>query len=314
MKDYYEKECGRVCSAFAKKDFSFAAVADSHLDNSLSDTLDNIRAVDRNLKFDCLVHLGDFMNGNLSESYTKTILNEQIESWRGAVSTAFYPAQGNHDGFFSGGTYDMATDELWYGATGYLDKDEKVSRSCGKPYFYVDFGDRKIRLVFVCSFHYDMNGEKFVKKYGISDEQIGWLKNDGFNAPCGWTVMVFSHDVPYADYFAPIGEDNQKINGFAAYSALKELSAKNGFDVAAWFVGHEHGDYNANIGGINFVMTACETAYVPSLWDMPGGGVFPERKLGTVSEDAWDAVSLDFKERKIRIVRFGAGKDRVISY
>ena len=42
--------------------------------------------------------------------------------------------------------------------------------------------------------------------------------------------------------------------------------------------------------------------------------MFPERKLGTVTEDAWDAVSIDTNERKIHMVRFGAGDDREISY
>ena len=126
--------------------------------------------------------------------------------------------------------------------------------------------------------------------------------------------MVFSHDAPFVDYFSPISKENQRINGYDAFCALTGNAEKNGFTVAAWFLGHEHGDFDGKINGVNFIMTTSETAYVPSLWDMVGNGVFPERNLGTVTEDAWDAVSVDLKERVIRLVRFGAGSDREISY
>mgnify|MGYP004485808719 FL=1 len=314
MKDYYINECDRVCKQFKKADFSFALAADSHLDNSICDTLENIKAVDGKVGFDCLIHLGDFMNGNFPKGYTEMLLGEQTELWRAAVNAPFYPAEGNHDGYTENGINDMATDELWCGATKYLDDDRRVTRPYGKPYYYVDFEDKKIRLVFICSFYYEWKDGVFDKKYGISEGQVEWLKNEGFNAPCGWTVMVFSHDTPFNDYFSPISEDNQRINGYAAFRALTDNAEKNGFTVAAWFLGHEHGDYNGVISGVTFIMTTCETAYVPSLWPMVGDGVFPERNLGTVTEDAWDAVSVDTKERKIHMVRFGAGEDREISY
>ena len=314
MKDYYKTECERVIREFRKFDFSFALAADSHLDNSLCDTLENIKAVDERLNFDCLVHLGDFLNGNFPKGYTEMLLNEQIELWRASVNAVFYPVEGNHDGYCEGSVNDMATDELWYGATRYLDEAEGVHRPLGKPYFYVDIEDKKIRLVFICSFYYEWKDGVFNKKYGISGEQVNWLKNEGFNAPKGWTVMVFSHDAPFIDYFSPISKENQRINGYDAFCALTDNAEKNGFTVAAWFLGHEHGDFDGKINGINFIMTTSETAYVPSLWDMVGNGVFPERNLGTVTEDAWDAVSIDLKERMIRLVRFGAGSDREISY
>lgn len=314
MKDYYKTECARVCKAFKKADFSFALAADSHLDNSVCDTLENIKAVDANIGFDCLIHLGDFMNGNLPKGYTEMLLSEQMRLWDAAVKAPFYPVEGNHDGYCENGVHDMAADELWCGATKYLDDCKNVVRPSGKPYFYADFEDKKIRLVFICSFYYEWTGGAFDKKYGISEEQVKWLESEGFNVPRGWTVMVFSHDSPFNDYFSPISENNQRINGYAAFCALADNAEKNGFTIAAWFLGHEHGDYSGVISGVNFIITTCETAYVPSLWSMVGGGVFPERTLGTVTEDAWDAVSVDTKERKIHMIRFGAGADREISY
>ena len=80
-KEYYKKEIQRVAELTEKTegDFRFAVVADTHLDNSLPDTLENIKAVDENVHFRCLTHLGDFMNGNIPEKYTREILKEQME-------------------------------------------------------------------------------------------------------------------------------------------------------------------------------------------------------------------------------------------
>lgn len=78
MKSYYADEVGKVSKKIEQyKDcFKFAVVADSHLDNSLCDTFENLQAVDNKSDFKCLVHLGDFLNGNLPRHYTKSILEE----------------------------------------------------------------------------------------------------------------------------------------------------------------------------------------------------------------------------------------------
>jgi len=39
-----------------------------------------------------------------------------------------------------------------------------------------------------------------------------------------------------------------------------------------------------------------------------------ERKLGTKTEDLWDVLLLKPKQRRIHLLRFGAGEDRVIDY
>lgn len=322
-KIYYKKEIERVSEQIkdVPGDFLFAVVADTHLDNSLHDTLENIKAVDEKVKFRCLAHLGDFMNGNITEKYTREILKEQMKSFRESIGNGeFYPAEGNHDGYFDNAvkfTNDMSIDEMWYESTLYLNEYKNLSRKENKPYFYVDYPEEKIRMIFLCSFSYVFKDGVFKKIYDIDEEQAKWFENEAIEVGKDWTLMLCSHDVP----FASISDDDEpgdtKENGAAVLKALVKAKKERGFDVAAWFIGHFHGDMIKIRDGINFVMVASETAYVPQLWSMgdPNGpGYFPERELGTVTEDLWDSAILNKKDRTVTLIRFGAGKNRKVSY
>lgn len=321
VKSCYEQEVKRVAEKVSehKGDFLFSLVADSHLDNSLPDTLANINAVDKAVNFDCLIHLGDFLNGNIPKNYTKEILKSQMSQFRESINNKpFYPAQGNHDGYFDLLTAtDMAIDEDWAEAIGFVDGYDNVSHPEGKPYFYVDYPEKHIRFVIICSFCYTgfYEGTGFCKRYGLDERQIEWLREEAFNIGTEWSVMLFSHDTPFSCFDeAELFENNVRVNGNLTFKTLLECQKEHGFDVPAWFVGHFHGEYINSFFGINFVLIGSETAYVPQLWDMPEGGFYCERELDTETEDLWDSVVLDKAERKVRLIRFGAGEDREISY
>ena len=55
-------------------DLNIALVADSHLDNSVPATIENISAVDQAVHFDCCIHLGDFLAGEIGRRYAKLLL------------------------------------------------------------------------------------------------------------------------------------------------------------------------------------------------------------------------------------------------
>lgn len=319
-KTYYKKEIEKVAQKVedTEGDFRFAVVADTHLDNSLSDTLENIKAVDKKVHFKCITHLGDFMNGNITEKYTREILKEQMKMFCESVGTrTFYPVEGNHDGYFDNAvhfTNDMAIDEMWYESTSYLQEYKNLSRRKNKPYFYVDYPDEKIRMIFTCSFSYTFKDGVFSKIYDSDREQAEWFKNEAINVESDWTLMLFSHDVPFAKFAEDEGDNVTKCNAESMLSALTEAKKNKGFNVAAWFIGHFHGDMVTVRNGINFVLVASETAYVPQLWAMPYGGYYPKRDLGTVTEDLWDAAILNREEKTLTLLRFGAGEDRKISY
>lgn len=295
MKLCYKNEIKKICRKLSKEEFNlkFAVVADSHLDNSLPETLENIKAVDNEINFDFMLHLGDFLNGNIPKEYTEKIFKEQVELFENTINGKFFPTQGNHDGYTDFKYNDIATDGLWEYATG------------RKPYYFEDYKD--FRIVSLCSFAYEYTPEgNFRKLYKILDSQIEWLENVALNTDK--TVIFLSHDSPltslYEKGITPVIE------------AVLRAKEKYKFDIAGWFIGHFHGDYSFKAHGINFFVIASETAYVPQLWGFSEKEpeIYPERKLGTVSEDLWNVVTINTNTRKIKLMRFGAGKDEEISY
>lgn len=292
-------------------DLNIALVADSHLDNSASATVENIAAVDQAVQFDCCVHLGDFLAGEIGGRYAKLLLRQQLELFRSAVSSGrFFPVQGNHDA--CSGPY---SEQLWPEAIGFLDAEQSLSRPAQKPYYYVDIAKEKVRLVFLCSYYYKQHGGEPVMIFGYEESQIHWLQETALNLPADWTVLLFSHDAPFSALLSDEKtalEKNNIANGNPVFSALDQCRKQYGFDVAGWFIGHYHGDRIVTLFGVPFVITASETAYDPQLFD--DDVRFWERDLGTPSEDLWDALVLKKSERRVYLKRFGAGEDRIVHY
>jgi len=292
-------------------DLAIALVADSHLDNSAPETVENIAAVDRAVHFDCCVHLGDFLAGEIGGRYAGRLLRQQLSLFPAAISSGrFFPVQGNHDAC-SG----PCSGKLWPEAIRFLDAEEDVRRPAQKPYYYVDIAKEQVRLVFLCSYFYEQRGGASAMIFGYEESQIRWLQNEALTLPPGWTVLLFSHDAPFSALLSDDGSaiaKNEIVNGNLIFRALAQCRKQYGFDVAGWFISHYHGDRIVTLFGVPFVITASETAYDPQLFD--DDVRFWERDLGTPSEDLWDALVLKKSERRVYLKRFGAGEDRIVHY
>lgn len=315
IKQWYNEEITRVCEKVnsLKKDLVFGMATDSHLDNSMEEFAENIKEVDKKLNLKFLAHMGDFLNGNLPYDVTMKILEEQMTLYRNAINNKpFYPAQGNHDGFM----FDKAVDSDWFEATNFTNNYKNVTRPEGKPYFYVDYEEEKVRLIIVSTFFYDGydDGTPYKKRDGIDDVQALWLESEAFNVKEGWTVFLFSHEVPLYGFEEKSKYEETPIhNGARIFDSLVKKSKENKFEVAVWFIGHHHGDNHVCIDGINFVTVASQTAYVPQLWPMKYG-YYPERDLNTKTEDLWEIAVLDKEAKTVNLIRFGAGSDRIVNY
>lgn len=344
VQKFFETELVNTIQSVKQKvsdaDLVFALVTDSHLSDNGEHTRENIAAVDSEIHFNFLVHLGDFLTGNIPEKISRKNLREELEAYRSSLNNRImYVAQGNHDGYrdesYKGQLVtDMALDENWYEDTCFIDEYKNIYRTGNKPYFYVDYPNLELRLIFLCTNGYriDKVEKEFYKKYAMDDEEIEWLGRDALNTPSGYTVMVFSHippleeipDVKPKQYRVWSGKKENYGNAVYLLRAYQQgvCVEVNGMlydytgnfgEVACWFFGHDHSDFDSVIDGINYVGTTSQTAYIPQLWD-PMGEFTAPRDMDTVNEDAWDVVLWCKKERKIYFERFGAGKDRVITY
>lgn len=208
-------------------DLNIALVADSHLDNSVPATIENISAVDQAVHFDCCVHLGDFLAGEIGRRYAKLLLRQQLALFRPTVSSGrFFPVQGNHDA--CSGPYSA---RLWPEAIGFLDAEQGVCRPAQKPYYYVDIAKEKVRLVFLCSYFYEHRDGEPIMIFGYEEDQIQWLQNETLVLPSDWTVMLFSHDAPFSALLfdeKTALEKNDIVNGNQIFRALEQCRKQYG--------------------------------------------------------------------------------------
>ena len=169
--------------------------------------------------------------------------------------------------------------------------------------------DKKCRFIFLNGHYYTFHEaeKEYIKHYGFKKE-VSWLKKTLSEAPSDYTVFIFSHGDPLNkdEYFKNGGED--------AFNAV--LDARNGgLKIAGWFYGHEHWDALKQSEGVNMCAIASQTPYIPQLWSAPPGATFHDnRDLETVNQDLWDSVLVNCRKREIKMVRFGAGDDRIITY
>ena len=209
----------------------------------------------------------------------------------------------------------IVTDERWYRETAYLEQYPNLHRPRNKPYYFVEFSARKVRLIFLSSYasQIDEQEELFEKSCQYGAEQLVWLKKEALDLPAGWTVLVFSHAVPKSRF--ETGQDPWNYMNYSSEPAMMLLrqAQKRGILPGGWFAGQYACDYET---------TFCHIPYflIDSVRPQPVKSAFPdvrkhtERKLGTKTEDLWDVLLLKPEQRRIHLLRFGAGEDRVFDY
>ena len=342
IQTYFEEEIKNTIKTIEEKksgsDMVFALLTDTHLSDNGEHTRENIAAIDEKVDFECLIHMGDVLCGNIPEKMSRKIFREEVAGYRNAIkSKVFYIAQGNHDGFrderYKGQLVtDMSLNENWYEDTGFIDENENVKRVGNKPYFYVDYPEKELRMIFLCSTNYTHNKEnlEFIKGYNMEDEQIEWFGN-ALDVPDGYSIMVFSHIPPFETKKKDDGEKEIEFvlgrNYEKAVELIKTFNKRGNINIdgknydysksngafICWFAGHDHSDFQYEFDGINYVGVTCQTAYIPQLWE-PIGEFTSPRDYDTVNEDAWDTGIWNKKERRVYLIRCGAGCDRTIEY
>ena len=191
---------------------------------------------------------------------------------------------------------------------------EKTYRSFVRAGALLD-AERKARLIFLSSYvsQIDEQEELFEKSCQYGAEQLAWLKTEALQLPEGWAIFLFSHALPKSRF--ETGTDPWNYMEYASEPAMMLLrqAQKHGIRIGGWFAGHYACDYET---------TFCHIPYflIDSVRPQPIKSLFPnvrkctERGLGAETEDLWDVLLLKPKQRRIYLLRFGAGEDRVFDY
>ncbi len=277
------------------KAVSFAFITDEHIDfksyNFKSPAL--IKHLCDNVNINAVFNGGDISNGK-----DFAIMDFASVMKLATTNSKLYNIIGNHEyheGYSDGQLYY----HLGIG-------DNKVGNP-SRGYYYVDDALQKIRYVIVNAFKSSGNSIA----YGYEDAQIEWLRNEAFDTPSDWKVIVFSHSL----YVVPIYEDE---NGYPYYmneranlvmSAIAENNARSDKGKVIFCVqGHVHNDRiisSAVTGSVPIITTTCDAVY--PTYDAQGRpDVNVVREVGTISEQAIDVFVVNLESNVVNIVRIGA--------
>ena len=304
-------------------DLCFALLTDSLLYDTGVDTRENIRAVDDAVGFDFIAHLGNFISGVNPEKISRRLFREELEAYRNCTAGGkLLVGQGDQDGYrdenFAGQmVWSIVRDDMWHEDTAFLDSYENLHREGDAPYYFIDFPEKKVRIVVLCSYQHEFDGEHllFEKRTTYGLKQVAWMQDKALHLDEGWQVLFLSHALPKSRF--ETGKDPFIYKGFSTEKVLSivQKAARERKITVIGFLGGRYG-YDAEIKVAEIPHIAIGKQF-PQVCPTPSveGAVTPEtRELGTVYQDLWDACVLRPEERKLYLFRFGAGEDRVIEY
>lgn len=308
-------------------------LTDTHytINGTWEDTARNIRSVAESIKYDAIVHLGDFTDGMLPKRLTRKYVENMILDLE-SCGTPLYIVPGNHDSNYFGNRRNTFSDEEMrrlYRLRGEerrastnkisernpvqgtwadpLRSNENIGQDMNEEYtgldYFVDVPEFSLRMIFLSSFE-----DTVPIRYGYTDGQLQWLKEVLHAADPGTKFLIFSHDAPLAklDYWS-----FHICNGERLLDILEECNASEQYQVAGFFYGHTHADYVYDECSFPVISTGC--AKLEYFTDKkPRGAVAWPREADTATQDLWDSVLIDFDRQRLKLIRFGAGVDRVI--
>ena len=190
-----------IVSATRKEYLQILVMTDTHADTNA--VRRNIEYAERYSTIDAMVHLGDIVGGNFTETSAK-------QNWLECFTSANIPifiAIGNHDVGNSTNPAICATHtqayETWIKPMvdkGLLSEEEHSGENC---YYYHDFEKYKIRIIVAYeyddSLETDASGNYKIQRgvRVIRQEQASWFVNTLLNTPADYSVIVAMHN-PYA--------------------------------------------------------------------------------------------------------------------
>lgn len=300
----------------------FALLTDSKLSDYGDETRENIKAVDKEIGFDCVIHLGNITNGDNPEKITRYLLASEMDKYINSTSSKkFFPTRGMNDGYrderFTGQLMmHIMTDEIWCRETEFITLYDNVSRKSEKPYYYVDFPEKKTRLIILCSYYSQIDKDLgLYEQYTTIDVmQQAWLKTEALKLPEGWTAALFSHALPKSRF--ETGKDPFIYCGHSTEPVLMiiQQAQNKGINIAGWFAGAYGYDCEAKIAGINHAVINSQAPYMTTAAKCENVRFAENREPGTLNQDCWDAVIINTKTKKVNIFRFGAGEDRELEF
>lgn len=321
---YWNEEIEKSIKSFnaAEGQSSFMYFTDAHWSANTKHSPAIINYLYKTLDMDLVVFGGDAIAGTF-EKTSKAIA--ELESFYGAFDEDInlMSTTGNHDYNTSSGDIAPLTEKKVYELIYKKEKSFATVAQYGRC-AYKDDEENKVRYISLYFDGYLNNtqpqmGSDYDNSYPTESE-IKWLEQTVQDEALDedWTIMLFTHG--YWNFVKKGKTPTATPSGaeFAEYLLNLQSDENTKADIGCWIVGHTHRDLNKLLknedGQIRLICTNCDTYLDGSASRGTGywGGQTMEK--GHDTEQVIDLIRLDTVNKKIRMIRVGAGKNRTYSY
>jgi hypothetical protein len=297
---------------------SFILFSDPHWEGNAKWSPALIKEIVKQTNINTIICGGDLIEGGNKAAMVKT-MNDFISRFK--CSGKFFVAFGNHDTntIGSGSSENHLTKGETYAlAQKQSDFDVQYGALC---YYYFDNPTTKTRFI-VLDTGIDQDA-------ALDSTQRTWFQTTLNNMPTGYHALIFAHIIYVSDNWR-VGMAASEFNRTSFMDEICTIcdtfnSANDGKKVEAMFGGHTHFDLDPTLdtnsepnhvnrftstGGIPIIIIDCDTVTTASA---DGQGNRNAVK-GTITEQCFDIVTVDYATKKVKCVRIGRGSDRTISY
>lgn len=284
---------------------SFAFITDLHWQSNAKNSPKLMKTVVNNTDVGKVICGGDLIGGG-AKSIQMAIMGECVESFKDIQR--FYVLFGNHDTNTIGSTAsDHFTKSEVYGIN---QKHTDFVMNYGVPcYFSFDNPTTKTRYICLDT---GLEGSE------LETAQREWLNATLASMPTNYHALVFAHIIYQTTTTWHVGlqpSELQITSFMSAVSVILDTFNDNNSDkkVEAIFGGHAHIDGNfSTTGGIPIVLIDCDARQ--TFTETSTGSGTANHALGTINEQCFDVVTVDYSTKTIKCVRIGRGADRTITY
>lgn len=264
------------------EDCSLLLLADSHVcaGGNWRETAFAIRTVAKGVHPDAVIHLGDLTDGTMPGIVNYRMVQKSLNDLKG-TGAPVYLCPGNHD-------LDSLPAEYWM-------QLEAVSR-------YADNNEHKLRMIFLSS--YDPLRED---AYGYSEKELKWTEDILNSTPADYGILVFSHISPLRKQT----KYNENVLNSTMLMEILERFDRRTDQILGVFYGHEHEDQideNRSFPVIGIACSKLENCKEES----PLYSKEFSRVQGEASQELFDLVIVKKTEKRMELIRFGAGENRQV--
>ena len=284
---------------------SFVFITDVHWQSNEKHSPQLIRDIIKNTNVGKIICGGDLIGGG-SKNDMIALMSDCVDSFKNIAR--FYVLLGNHD-----------TNKIGSSSSDYFSKSDAYALMQKESDFYMNYGQP-------CYFSFDNQTTKTryicldtgEERTTLDSAQSAWLSATLNGMPSGYHALVFAHIVYQVTTSWHVGLDPSEL---AMTSFMKDVcvildafnSANNDKKVEAVFGGHVHIDCDfVTDGGIPIVLTNCDARQTFSETSQ-GSGIANHAK-GTINEQCFDVITVNYTTKTIKCVRIGRGSNRTISY